>query len=71
MVLRYVEKAIQERGKIWKYCIVHANNMEGAKLFGAKVESFTGIEPAYYYNISPVVGVNAGTHSLAVCLMFE
>jgi len=71
MVLRYVEKAIKERGKIWKYCIVHANNMEGAKLFGAKVESFTGIEPAYYYNISPVVGVNAGTHTLAVCLMFE
>jgi len=71
MVLRYVEKAIQERGKIWKYCIVHANNMEGAKLFGAKVESFTGIKPAYYYNISPVVGVNTGTHTLAVCLMFD
>jgi len=71
MVLRYVEKAIQERGKIWKYCIVHANNMEGAKLFADKVENLTGMEPSYFFNISPVVGVNAGTHTLAVCIMFE
>ena len=71
MVLRYVEKAIQEKGKIWKYCIVHANNMEGAKLFGAKVEKLTGMAPSYFYNISPVVGVNGGTHTLAVCLLFE
>jgi DegV family protein with EDD domain len=71
MVLRYVEKAIQEHGKIWKYCIVHANNLQGAELFSAKVEALTGMEPAYYYNISPVVGVNAGTHTLAVCILFE
>jgi len=71
MVLRYVEKAIQEHGKIWKYCIVHANNPQGAELFSAKVEALTGMEPAYYYNISPVVGVNAGTHTIAVCILFE
>jgi fatty acid-binding protein DegV len=71
MVLRYVEKAINERGKIWKYCIVHANNIEGAKQFGAKVETIVGMEPSYYYNISPVVGVSGGTHTLAVCIMFE
>ena len=71
MVIRYVEKAIQEHGKIWKYCIVHANNPAGAELLAAKVETLTGMEPAYYYNISPVVGVNAGTHTLAVCILFE
>ncbi|MDP4291505.1 MAG: DegV family protein [Bacteroidota bacterium] len=71
MVLRYVDKAIKEQGKIWKYCIVHANNIAGAKSFGEKVEALVGMEPAYYYNISPVVGVNGGTNTLAVCMMFE
>ena len=71
MVLRYVEKAIREHGKIWKYCIVHANNIEGANLFAAKVEALTGMKPAYFYNISPVVGVNAGTNTLAVSILFD
>ena len=71
LVLRYIEKAIQEQGKIWKYCIVHANNNEGAKLFAKKVEALTGMEPSYFYNISPVVGVNAGTNTLAVAISFE
>ena len=71
LVLSYVEKAVHERGKIWKYCIVHANNRTGAEQFAAKVKALTGMEPFYYHHISPVVGVNSGTKTLAICIMFE
>lgn len=71
MVVRYVEKAIKERGAIWKYCILHANNIAGARDLGEKVEALTGIAPAYYNNVSPTVGVNAGTKTVAVAILFE
>ena len=71
MVVRYVEKAIKERGAIWKYCILHANNIAGARDLGEKVEALTGIAPAYYNNVSPTVGVNAGTKTVAVAMLFE
>lgn len=71
MTVRYVDKAIKERGNIWKYCIVHANNIADAKLLGEKVEALTGMAPAYFYNVSPTVGVNAGTKTVAVAMLFE
>lgn len=71
MVARYVEKAIEERGKIWKYCIVHANNIDGAKEFGTKIEALIGMAPEYYFNVSPTVGVSAGTKTIAVAMLFE
>jgi DegV family protein with EDD domain len=71
MMVRYVEKAIKENGKIWKYCIVHANNITSAKILGDKVEALTGMAPDYFYNVSPTVGVSAGTKTVAVAMLFE
>ncbi len=71
MVVRHVEKAIEENGKIWKYCIVHANNLKDAKIMGEKLEALIGIAPDYYFNASPTVGVSAGTKTIAVAMLFE
>lgn len=57
--------------KIWNYCLVHANNESLAMEYSIKLEKIIGVKPAFVYNLSPVVGISAGSGTVAVALMYE
>ncbi|MCF8235548.1 MAG: DegV family EDD domain-containing protein [Bacteroidales bacterium] len=57
--------------KLWGYSINHANNPETANWYKEKMTELTGTEPAFIYDTSPVIGVNAGIGSVSLNFMTE
>lgn len=54
---------------VWNYIILHAHNLEGAEKATEKMGVITGLQPIWVVDISPVIGVHAG--SGAISLMFN
>lgn len=69
-VLRIVSEGLKTR-RVWKYSILHAHDLIGARLYAGKMEALVGEPPDFIIDISPVVGLNAGHGALAVSIMFE
>jgi uncharacterized protein len=69
-VLKRASDIIQKQG-LWNYVVLHANNERRAKWFGGEMERITGIQPAAYLDISPVIGLHAGVGTVGLALMTE
>lgn len=64
-------KAYNEKDKITRYSIVHANNPLRAEEYRRKCVEILKTEPEYIMNISTIVGISAGVGSIAVAYMSE
>jgi len=69
-VMKHIESLIREK-QIWNYIVLHAQNHAGAAIYSEKMFQLTGKKPVSVVDISPVIGMNAGTGSLAVSLLFD
>ncbi len=69
-VMNHVKKITGEK-KIWNYIVMHANNQEAADWYTKKMELLIGEKPVSVVNISPVIGVHAGTGAAAVAFMYD
>ncbi|MCB2219218.1 MAG: DegV family EDD domain-containing protein [Bacteroidetes bacterium] len=69
-IYTHIEKI--SRGKtVWNYIILHANHVNGAMEAKEKLKQLIGKEPVSVVNISPVIGMHAGTGAIAVSLLFN
>ena len=64
-------KKYDEKHKITRYAIVHANNYERAEEYRKQCVEILKFEPEYMMNISTIVGISAGVGSVAVAYMSE
>jgi len=69
-VMNHIEK-ISSGKTVWNYIILHAHNLAGAQLYTEKMRLLTGKEPVSVVDISPVIGMNAGSGTIAVSLLFN
>jgi hypothetical protein len=69
-ILRMIGEMAAEK-KVWRYAIVHAQNLPRARVYAQKLEESLGWPPAYIMDVSPVVGVHNGIGVVGVALMFE
>jgi len=69
-ILRLISEAAAQ-GKIWKYAIVHAQNLARAQLYAEKLNSLLGMPPAYIMDVSPVVGAHNGIGVVGIAVMSE
>jgi len=56
---------------VWNYIVLHAHNLSGAQIYVDKMIRLTGKKPVSVVDISPVIGMNAGSGTIAVSLLFE
>ena len=69
-VINHIKK-ISSGKTVWNYIVLHAHNKTGAKIYADKMLLLTGKEPVSIVDISPVIGMNAGSGTIAVSLLFE
>jgi len=69
-VMNHIEK-ISSGKTIWNYVILHAHNLSGTQIYTEKMRLLTGKEPVSVVDISPVIGMNAGSGTIAVSLLFD
>jgi DegV family protein with EDD domain len=69
-ILRMIKEMAAEK-KVWRYAIVHAQNLPRAEAYGRVIEEMLGLPPAYIMDVSPVVGVHNGIGVVGVAIMFE
>jgi hypothetical protein len=69
-VIRHVKKELAG-SNLWNYTVMHANNIEAAEWYTARMEAATGRKPVSVINISPIIGANAGVGAAAVAIMKE
>lgn len=66
-----IVKKENEKNRITRYAVVHANSPERAEELKNKLVDMLKSEPAYIMNISTIVGMSAGIGSVAVSYMSE
>jgi DegV family protein with EDD domain len=59
------------RGKIWRYSIVHAQNLPRAQKYARIMEEMFGNPPAFIMEVSPVVGAHNGVGVVGIAVMLE
>ncbi len=69
-IFKHLQGLLIEK-KLWNYSIVHANNAPGAAELEEKLFRMTEMRPITVVNISPVIGMHAGSGSLAVSVLWE
>lgn len=69
-VMKHITKTSQGKS-IWNYIVIHANNRKAADWYSENMEKLTLKKPVSVVNISPAVGVNAGTGAVSVAFMYE
>jgi DegV family protein with EDD domain len=69
-ILRMIGEMAAER-KVWRYAVVHAQNLPRAQAYAREIEGMIGRPPAYIMDVSPVIGVHNGIGVVGVALMFE
>jgi len=57
--------------KIWGYSISHARNISTANWFVERMKEICGLNPEFFNDASPVLGVNVGPGVVALSIMFE
>jgi len=70
-ILRLVSEEAATKGKVWRYAIVHAQNLPRAQTYARKLQELFGMPPAYIMDVSPVVGVHNGIGVVGIALMYE
>jgi len=70
-ILQLVCEETKTRGKVWRYAIVHAQNLPRAQAYAQKLGPLLGKPPAYIMDVSPVVGVHNGIGVVGIALMYE
>jgi hypothetical protein len=58
-------------GKVWRYSIVHAQNLPRAREYARKMEAMFGCPPAFVMEVSPVVGAHNGIGVIGIAVMLE
>jgi DegV family protein with EDD domain len=66
----HIERICLEK-TIWNYIMLHAHNPEGAKKAEEKMREITGKKPVCVVDISPVIGMHAGSGAIAISLLFN
>jgi DegV family protein with EDD domain len=69
-VMKHVE-TISSGKTVWNYIVLHAHNRNGAQIYADKMFQLTGKKPVSVVDISPVIGMNAGSGTIAVSLLFD
>jgi len=69
-VMKHVE-SISSGKTVWNYIVLHAHNRNGAQIYADKMFQLTGKKPVSVVDISPVIGMNAGSGTIAVSLLFD
>lgn len=69
-VIKHIEK-ISTETSVWNYIVLHAHNLSGAQIYIKEMIRITGKKPVCVVDISPVIGMNAGSGTIAVSLLFE
>jgi len=69
-VMKHIEK-ISTGTSVWNYIVLHAHNLSGAQIYTEEMIRLTGKKPVSVVDISPVIGMNAGSGTIAVSLLFE
>jgi DegV family protein with EDD domain len=64
-------KSLSTEGEIWNYALVHAQNLDRARMYASKLEEALHKKPAYIIDISPVIGVHNGIGAVGISLMFK
>lgn len=64
-------KILMNKGKVWNYLLLHANNEEGANWFLKRIEPIAGKAPLSIINASPVIATHLGDKTVAVAFMYE
>jgi DegV family protein with EDD domain len=64
-------KKISGGKTVWNYIILHAHNSDGAQKAEEKMSEITGLKPISVVDISPVIGMHAGTGAIAISLLFN
>jgi DegV family protein with EDD domain len=64
-------KDLSQKNTIWKYAIVHAENVDRARVYSEKIESILGQKPAYIMDVSPAIGVHNGIGVVGLAVMLE
>jgi DegV family protein with EDD domain len=60
-----------QKGEIWNYAIVHAQNLKRAQIYSTKLQEKLQKKPAYIIDISPVIGVHNGIGAVGIALMLK
>ena len=63
-------RKISEGKTVWNYLMLHAHNPEGAREAGEKLFEITGKRAVSLVDISPVIGMHAGSGAVAVSILF-
>jgi hypothetical protein len=61
---------ISEGKTVWNYIMLHAHNPDGARAAGEKLFEITGKKAVSFVDISPVIGMHAGSGAIAVSILF-
>lgn len=67
-VMGHIAK-ISRQKKVWNYIVLHAHNPEGAEDTAKKMVLLTGKKAAAIVDISPVIGMHAGSGAIAISLL--
>jgi DegV family protein with EDD domain len=58
-------------GRLWKYAVVHAQNLPRAQAYARVLEARLGVPPAFMMDVSPVIGVHTSVGAIGVALMLK
>jgi DegV family protein with EDD domain len=67
-VMGHIAK-ISRQKTVWNYIVLHAHNPEGAEETAKKMVLLTGKKAAAIVDISPVIGMHAGSGAIAISLL--
>lgn len=60
---------ISRQKTVWNYIVLHAHNPEGAQKTASEMVQLTGKDAASIVDISPVIGMHAGSGAIAISLL--
>lgn len=69
-LLNQVRKIHKKYG-INQYVLLHADNENDARYMEKKLRKFIDIEPLYYSNVAPTIGIHAGRGAISIAMLLN
>lgn len=69
-IYRHIQKNLKDKS-IWNYILLHSNNQTEVINIENKMVELTGQKPVSVVNISPVIGMHAGSGAVAIALLYN
>lgn len=69
-IYRHIQKNLMDKS-IWNYILLHSNNQTEVINIENKMVELTGQKPVSVVNISPVIGMHAGSGAVAIALLYN